>query len=189
VAASSIVGNVVGRGCMGTDGADIDGADWVAVSDVDRAAALSRQLAQAHSTLRDQLQDLRSDLGSRATHEHDLRAHCVALCSALTAHHAGEDTGMFAELLRVRPDLEPVVGNLVQDHQMIAGILVSVRRLASEAAEAGPERRETIRRELDGLAAIMESHFRYEERAISAALDSGAVRNTGWGAAVFRLKP
>ncbi len=48
---------------------------------------------------------------------------------SLTAHHSGEDNGMFAELLRARPDLESVVANLVQDHQMIAAILSSVRAL------------------------------------------------------------
>ncbi len=40
-------------------------------------------------------------------------------------------------------------------------------------------RAELGRRELDGLTAITESHFRYEERSIGAALDHG-VADTGW---------
>lgn len=158
-------------------------------SGTDRAIALSRQLAHAHDTLRDRLQDLRSTLGSSTAHEHDLRTYCLAFCSALTTHHEGEDTGMFAELLRIRPDLEPAVDNLVQDHELIANILTAVQDLAQQATQAPRERRELIGRELDGLAAIMESHFRYEERAISAALDGGAVQSRGWDAAVFQFKP
>jgi hypothetical protein len=34
----------------------------------------------------------------------------------------------------------------------------------------------------------MESHFRYEERAISNALDQGTA-DTGWSAQVFRFDP
>jgi len=54
---------------------------------------------------------------------------------------------------------------------MIAVILSTVGDLAYEVAGARSERRELIRRELAGLAAIMESHFGYEERAISDAID------------------
>ena len=77
----------------------------------------------------------------------------------------------FAELPRVRPELRDVVRKLAEDHQMIAVILSTVGDLAYEVAGARPERRELIRRELAGLAAIMESHFGYEERAISDAID------------------
>ncbi len=48
------------------------------------------------------------------------------------------------------------------------------------------DRVETIGRDLDGLAAVVESHFGYEERAISAALDSGA-RDNGWTKPVFHF--
>jgi len=94
---------------------------------------------------------------------------------------------MFAELLRVRPDLRDTVRKLTEDHQMIAGLLTAVRELANEAAGSTPERRAAIRRELDGLAAIMESHFGYEERAVSDALDDG-VQDTGWSTLVFTFR-
>ena len=151
-----------------------------------RAAAWSRQLAQAHAALRQQLHGLQADLGS-AQAGGGLLAHCLAACSALSAHHQGEDAGLFAELLRVRPDLRDVVRKLAEDHQMIAGILARVGDLAREAAGATPGRREAIGRELGGLAAIMESHFGYEERAISDAVDDG-VRDTGWTTAVFEFR-
>ena len=70
---------------------------------------------------------------------------------------------------------------------MIAGILAAIRDRAAQAARATPERRQEIRRELGGLAAIMESHFGYEERAISDAVDDG-VRDTGWTTAVFEFR-
>lgn len=94
---------------------------------------------------------------------------------------------MFAELLRVRPDLRDVVRKLTEDHQLIAGILATLADLASEAADAPLGRRQMIGRELAGLAAIMESHFGYEERAISDALDD-RVRDTGWTTAVFEFR-
>lgn len=155
----------------------------------DRATAWSRQLAQAHDALRGQLRSLREDPGLPAAGD-GLAAHCLAFCSALAAHHEGEDGGMFAELLRAQPGLSPVVSKLAEDHRLIAGILASVRDLAREAAQAGPGRREAIRRELDGLAAIMESHFGYEERALGQSLDQSldqGVRDTIWTTAVFGL--
>lgn len=152
----------------------------------DRAVAWSRQLAQAHNDLRERLRELRSGLGG-APAGGGLQEHCLAFCSALAAHHQAEDTGMFTELLRARPGLTGAVRKLTEDHRMIAGILTSVEELATEAASATPGRQQAIGRELGGLAAIMESHFGYEERALSSALDGG-VQDTGWTTAVFGLE-
>jgi hypothetical protein len=142
----------------------------VAPQDRDRAVALSLQLAQAHQKLRSQLTTLKAGT--------DLTVHCVAFCAAVTAHHEGEDTGMFAELLRHRPDLAGTVDKLVEDHGMIAWILSRIAAAASD---------DTVRGELDGLTAILESHFAYEERAISAALDAGTP-DTGWSAKVLNFR-
>jgi 2-oxo-4-hydroxy-4-carboxy--5-ureidoimidazoline (OHCU) decarboxylase len=132
----------------------------VAIHDRDRVAALSRQLARAHQELRDRLDDVRA--------HPTLTEHCLAFCAALTAHHQGEDIGMFTELLREHPDLAGAVEKLMDDHRMIAAIL-------------------TGDTDLDGLAAVMENHFRYEERVLRAALDQG-VTGTGWAGAVFRFE-
>jgi hypothetical protein len=152
----------------------------------DRAMAWSAQLVRAHDTLRRQLRRLRNSLGTADVAGEELISHCMAFCAAVATHHVGEDDGMFAELIRVRPGLEPAVVKLVQDHQMIATILDSVRELSMEASGATAPRREAIGRELDGLAAILESHFGYEERAVGGALD-GPVRDTGWCKPVFRF--
>jgi hypothetical protein len=167
-------------------GAGPEGARLVQADDADRAVAWSRQLAQAHAALRQQLRDVQADPGSVPAGGW-LVTHCLAFCSALSAHHHGEDGGLFAELLRVRPDLQDAVRKLTEDHQLIAGILATLRDLASEAAGAPPGRRQVIGRELAGLAAIMESHFGYEERVISDALDD-EVQDTGWTTAVFDFR-
>ncbi len=155
--------------------------------DRDRAVALSLQLAQAHQELRRQINRLKTGPEQRRQDNDLLVAHCLAFCAALTSHHQGEDTGMFAELLRQRPDLAGTVANLVEDHEMIASILSRVAELADNAAGSHGPALEEISRELDGLAAIMESHFNYEERALSEALDGGTP-DTGWSDMVFRLR-
>jgi hypothetical protein len=155
-----------------------------------RVQALSIQLARIHAGLRSQLADARASLdqperGARVALEH----HCLAFCQALSTHHRGEDTGLFTELVRQRPDLQPVVDKLVEDHQFISGLIVGVEALLTEAKTVEtPEHRAALGRNLDGLAAIMASHFAYEERAISDALDHDVV-DTSWTTTVFELSP
>jgi hypothetical protein len=157
----------------------------VATSDSQRAIAFSRQLRQAHQHLSDQLIRLRGGLGQIEHAEADLPVRCLAFCSALTTHHVGEDDGMFKELLDARPDLAPTIQNLIDDHAVIAAILIQVRALATQEKTIPAESLPGLRRELDGLAAIAESRFGYEERTISAALDKD-VPGTGWSRPVFR---
>lgn len=157
----------------------------VATNDSQRAVAFSRQLRQAHQHLRDQLTRIGAELGGSEHAETELSVHCLAFCAALTTHHVGEDDGMFRELLDARPDLAPTIQNLIDDHAAIAAILLQVRALATQAKTTPAESLPRLRRELDGLAAIAESHFGYEERAISVALDND-VPDTGWSRPVFR---
>ncbi|GAA4445179.1 hemerythrin domain-containing protein [Phytohabitans houttuyneae] len=137
----------------------------------DRAAALSLQLTLTHQALRERLQLLRDRLASggpaTARDGADLRAHCTAFCAALDRHHTGEDGGLFPALRREFPELAPTVDKLAEDHWLIAGILRRVAELTARDADPA-----TMVGELDGLAAIMDSHFAFEERRISAALDA-----------------
>jgi hypothetical protein len=153
----------------------------------DRAAAFSLQLARAHQELRRELHTLKAGLGRPRPDGTALVTHCLAFCAAVTAHHEGEDTGMFAELLRHRPDLAGTVAKLVEDHGMISWILSRVTDLAAGATSADGPALAAISAELDGLAAIIESHFAFEERAISAALDAGPA-GTGWTTRVFEFR-
>ncbi|WP_203695137.1 hemerythrin domain-containing protein [Catellatospora coxensis] len=149
----------------------------------DRVVALSTQLAQAHQELRRRVREIRSGITRRDVGHDALVTHCLAFCAALTSHHRGEDAGMFAELLGERPDLAPTIAKLVEDHGLITSILSRVAELAGSPGGTPEE----IGRELDGLTAIMESHFAYEERVLGEALDRG-VADTGWADPVFRFR-
>ncbi|MET7403799.1 hemerythrin domain-containing protein [Dactylosporangium sp. NPDC005572] len=124
------------------------------MNDGDRAVALHAQLTEVHRLLLDRVDELREG--------RPLLAHCLAFCAALTRHHRAEDEGLFAELVRARPSLAPAVAKLMEDHELIAMLLAKVEAAADPDAAA---------RELDGLAAIMESHFAFEERVLRDAPD------------------
>lgn len=147
----------------------------------DRAAALGAQLVHVHATLRERLRELRSRLldGDRTTTTADLGAHCLAFCAAVHTHHTGEDRDLLPALRRERPDLAPTIDKLVEDHWLVAGIL---RRVEELVGQAGVDPGAVVG-ELDGLAAILESHFAFEERRIAAALDG--LDATVWTADVF----
>jgi hypothetical protein len=157
----------------------------VAANDTQRAVAFSLRLRCAHQQLSDELARIREALGGDEHVAEGLEVHCLAFCSALATHHQGEDDGMFTQLLDARPDLAPAIGNLIEDHAAIAAILRQIRALALQRKAAPAESLPELRREVDGLAAIVKSHFGYEERAISAALDVG-VPDTGWSRPVFK---
>ena len=125
----------------------------------DRRQAYGRQLIDIHDRLRESLDALRRGEGA------DLGVHCLAFCAAVTEHHTGEDTAVFPALARLHPELRSVLDGLERDHQLIAALLRRVVELAAEPDRAA------IQRELDGLAAILESHFSWEERRLVTALD------------------
>ncbi|MFI6209905.1 hemerythrin domain-containing protein [Streptomyces sp. NPDC051041] len=142
-----------------------------------RLRALSSELISIHQWLRDELARLKREvaahLDGRGERPTELRAHCAAFCSALTDHHTGEDNGAFPELARSHPDLRPVIDKLMQDHQMVSTLVQSLQRLVTGLPEKpSPKEARRISSELDGLAAILESHFVFEERRITDALDA-----------------
>lgn len=48
-----------------------------------------------------------------------LRLFCTGFCSALTDHHTAEDDSLFARVLARRPDLNPIVVKLMEDHALL----------------------------------------------------------------------
>ena len=93
-----------------------------------------------------------------------------SFCTAIGTHHAGEDSQLFPALAAAVPELAPMIGKLMEDHALVAGILQQVRALlAPDRPAAAPG---VLLRELDGLTAILESHFSFEERRIAASLDT-----------------
>ncbi|MEU1753841.1 hemerythrin domain-containing protein [Micromonospora matsumotoense] len=147
----------------------------------DRLTALGHQLVEIHLWLLDQLDQIRAALdadpsadadppaGSRLRH---LRTHCLSFCAALTRHHTGEDTGAFRVLADEAPELRPVLDKLSRDHRMVDWIVRRIEALVADPPVDDPTALDRVRVELDGLSAILESHFRYEERTLTAALDT-----------------
>jgi hemerythrin-like domain-containing protein len=127
-----------------------------------RLAALGRQLIETHHRLLDTVDRLRDGDDPPP----DLRTHCLAFCAAITRHHTAEDGTVFPFLTERDPGLAPVLAELTRDHQMIATLITRAATLAEDLDANG------ARTELDGLAAILASHFAWEERRIAAALDA-----------------
>lgn len=97
----------------------------------------------------------------------DVLAFCYGFCTALNGHHQGEDHELFPAIASAHPELADTLRALRQDHSMI-GYLVAALRAALDASASAAE----VDRHLEGIAAIMESHFRYEERVLLPALDA-----------------
>lgn len=135
-----------------------------------RFAAWSGELRRVHTRLRDALRVTREvvdagDAGASATR--DLLLYCHGFCAALDGHHRSEDRTLFPAFEAAHPDLAPVLRALEQDHSMMAHLIGGLQ--AAVDAQASPE---ALARHLEGLAAIMESHFRYEERQLLVLLDA-----------------
>jgi hypothetical protein len=122
-------------------------------------------MRDVHRTLRAALDLARED--DAAPPDTDPLLYCWGFCTALDGHHRSEDGALFPRVLAARPDLEPVVRQLVQDHHMIEHLIGELRR----AMDRGVPTEERLRH-LDGLSAIMNSHFRYEERQLLDVLDT-----------------
>ncbi|MFI9503933.1 hemerythrin domain-containing protein [Nocardia sp. NPDC052566] len=140
---------------------------------VARARALGRELVEIHQWLRTELRRVRAELNRYPTGElvrpTQLRSHCTAFCQALTRHHVSEDTTTFPALAAQFPELAPVLAELRDDHRLVADIL---RRLEQLLTSVNPDNAGAALRELDGLTAILESHFQWEERRLVQALDA-----------------
>lgn len=133
----------------------------------DRLTAWGQQLVEVHDHLRDELDRLLDGLDGSSTLTPDLRAHCAAFCSAVGRHHTGEDRTAFPALAAQHPELRDTLDGLARDHVAVAGILQRIEEVLRTAGDDPA----AARGEVDGLAAILESHFRWEERAIVGALD------------------
>ncbi|MFI9210391.1 hemerythrin domain-containing protein [Streptomyces sp. NPDC053253] len=148
----------------------------------DRLAAFGNQLVDVHIWLREELGRLREDVDSFLSGDgdrpKDLRAHCLAFCTALTRHHTAEDQGVFPVLAAAHPALRPVLDELARDHEQVEEILLRLQGLLDELpadTETGtapdPAEVRRVKGELEGLIALVESHFTYEEKKLVSALN------------------
>jgi hemerythrin-like domain-containing protein len=147
---------------------------------VERASAFGDTLVKVHDFLRRSLHGLRAELAEpsrssslSAMPGYSLQAYCVGFCAAVTGHHTREDDVAFPLLAQQVPELAPVLLELQCDHVLIASILKRVEELAESVEKKGTA---AVLAELDGLAAVLESHFRWEERRVGAALDGLVTR-------------
>jgi hypothetical protein len=141
-----------------------------------RLVAWSQELRRVHARLREALKITRAAPGSGTQDQQasrDLLLFCHGFCAALTGHHEGEGRELFPAIAAAHPDLRRTLRLLEQGHLMIATLLPGVQ--AAVAAAACPA---DLDQHLDGIAAIMENHFFYEEDKLlpvmeSLALDAG----------------
>jgi hemerythrin-like domain-containing protein len=135
----------------------------------DRLETWGRELRLVHRELRTRIELLREQAlrGETSTGlAEELRLFCLGFCGALTSHHTAEDTRLFPHVLAAHPGLGPVIDRLAEDHRMLAALIEDLDRVARTASAA------QVLRHLDGITAIMESHFGYEERQLTAVLDT-----------------
>ncbi|MDN3311426.1 hemerythrin domain-containing protein [Microbacterium oryzae] len=134
-----------------------------------RFVAWAGELRAVHERLRDALRVTREAVeadgrtAEGATRE--LLLFCHGFCAALAAHHRAEDRTLFPAIASEHPELRDTIRKLEQDHSMIAHLLGGLQ----EAVDHGQSPSELLRH-LEGVAAIMESHFGYEERQLLAVL-------------------
>ncbi|MGW2211921.1 hemerythrin domain-containing protein [Streptomyces sp. NPDC001781] len=135
-----------------------------------RLIAWSQELRRVHHRLRAALSATRDSLadgtpGEPATRE--LLLYCHGFCAALDGHHQGEDHALFPAIEAEHPELRPMLRRLEQDHSMIGHLLGGLQAAVDRSAPP-----EELGRHLEGIAALMENHFRYEERQLLAVLET-----------------
>ena len=138
-----------------------------------RLIAWSHELRTVHERLREALRVTRVALDADEASElatRDLLLLCHGFCAALTGHHQGEDRELFPAIAAAHPELRETLRYLEQDHSMIAHLLSGLRAAVELAASPAE-----LDRHFEGIAAIMESHFRYEERQLLTVLDALAL--------------
>lgn len=136
----------------------------------ERFVAWATEMRLMHARLREALEVARAEVHNAEAASpsmHDLLVYCHGFCTALDGHHEGEDRALFPGIENARPDLAPVLRALSQDHSMIGHLLQGLR--AAVDRSQGPA---VLDRHLEGIAAVMESHFRYEERELLTVLES-----------------
>jgi hemerythrin-like domain-containing protein len=141
----------------------------VSEGEKNRLIAWNHELSAAHERLRQALRVTRDalDRGDAGPVGADLLLYCHGFCAALSGHHLSEDAALFPELSTRYPGLRSTIAKLAQDHAMIAALLTQFSQAVTEPATP-----DELMRHLDGLSAIMESHFSYEERQLLDVLST-----------------
>lgn len=135
-----------------------------------RLVAWGRELREVHARLREALRVTTVALEDGEAAEsasRELLLFCHGFCAALTTHHLGEDRTLFPAIAAGHPELGDAIRALERDHSMIAHLLGGLQTAVDRAAPP-----HELLLHLEGVGAIMENHFRYEERQLSLVLDA-----------------
>jgi hemerythrin-like domain-containing protein len=134
-----------------------------------RLIAWSTELRAVHVRIREALDVTRGAVREGRVDDRasrDLLLYCHGFCAALDGHHQGEDRALFPALEAAHPHLAPVLRSLERDHSSIAWLLQGLRGAVDSGAATSE-----LEQHLDGVAALLDNHFRYEERALLVLLD------------------
>ena len=137
-------------------------------AETNRLVAWSEELRRTHARLRRALvvtRDVVDDAESAPSAARDLLLYCRGFCLALDRHHLGEERHLFPAIAVAHPHLRPVLRALEQDHSTISSLLSGLQTALDRSGTATE-----LGAHLDGLAAIMENHFVYEERQLLTIL-------------------
>ena len=135
-----------------------------------RLIAWADEMRRVHDRLRKALRVTQEAIAAGDPAEpaaRDLLLFCHGFCEALTGHHQGEDRELFPAIGAAHPELRDTIRQLEQDHSMIGHLLGGLQAAVDQAGTP-----ETLGKHLEGIAAIMESHFRFEERKLLSVLDT-----------------
>jgi iron-sulfur cluster repair protein YtfE (RIC family) len=135
-----------------------------------RMVAWAAETRRVHQRLRDALEAAREAVEQGVAAQQvtrDLLLYCHGFCLALSGHHRGEDVVLFPEIERRHPELADTLSYLRRDHSQVEQLLGDLRRVLDRGADPP-----TLLTHLDGIAAIMESHFGYEERRLLRVLET-----------------
>lgn len=122
-----------------------------------------------HERLRKALrvtQNALEDGTDASTATRDLLLFCHGFCAALTKHHEGEDSELFPAIAKAHPELSETLRKLTQDHSMISYLITGLEAAVSREATSAE-----LLQHVEGVGAIMENHFRYEERQLLSVLE------------------
>ena len=134
------------------------------------AVAWSRELRRVHQRLREALAVTEAAAGNGSAAEpatRELLLFCHGFCTALTGHHEGEDRQLFPAIAAAHPELKETLRYLARDHSMIAYLIAELQAAVTKGASPSD-----LSQHLEGIGAIMENHFRYEERMLLRVLET-----------------
>jgi len=143
--------------------------------DVVRIRAAGDELIRLHLGFRDGIVSLRAALEATIAGEpvpevtDDLRSNCLAFCTGLHNHHAGEDMVIFSFLQQCFPEQASVLADLRAEHGTVSELRDELVALLepSDSTDAA-----AVRAEFNRLSKALTEHLDTEERLLVPLLNA-----------------